>query len=98
METCLFNYFPEHSAEGERSISKMIMLKSYLRNSITTKRFNQMIFLNTYREELEQFDIFEIGKSFVDKVSRDRLRMFGDFTATAIVDNTGKHHPPKTIY
>ena len=57
-----------------------------------------MIFLNTYREELEQFDIFEIGKSFVDKVSRDRLRMFGDFTATAIVDNTGKHHPPKTIY
>ena len=93
----LLNLFPATSAEAERSFSKMRILKTHLRSTMTTKRFNHLSILYTYKEELDKVNIHEIANSFVGS-SEGRLNIFGKFTESPGTHNIGKTSSPTKRY
>ena len=66
---------PMSAATAERSFSVQRRTKNYLRNTMTQKRYNNLLMLNIHKERI---DLKEIAKAFAGKNDR-RMRFFGQF-------------------
>lgn len=69
---------PMSAASAERSFSVQRRIKSYLRNTITEKRYNNLLVLNIHKEKTDNINLTELAKEFTQKNDR-RLRFFGKF-------------------
>ena len=58
----LYLTIPLSSATAERAFSTLRRLKSYLRSTMTQKRLNHVVLLNTHKEHLEKICIHDIAK------------------------------------
>lgn len=73
----LYLTIPLSSATAERAFSKLRRLKSYLRSTMTQKRLNHVIPLNTHKEQLDEICIHDIAKEFVSRNER-QIDYFGN--------------------
>ena len=69
------------SATAERSFSMARRMKTWLRSTITQKRFNSLAVLNTHKEILDELSLVEVENDFVDGRS-NRRNEFGVFLET----------------
>jgi len=75
----LIMVMPASNAASERSFSTMRKIKTYLRSTMGQERFNNLMILNIYKEELDSIDLISIAKEFL-KTNKDyRYRIFGEF-------------------
>ena len=51
---------------AERSFSALRRLNTWLRNSMTQRRLNAIMIFNIHKEKLEELDIDDILKSFIN--------------------------------
>ena len=56
---------PATNATSERTFSKLKLLKTYLRATMTQKRLNHLMISSIYPEHLEDLDIEDLSKQFV---------------------------------
>ena len=70
---------PASNAASERSFSTMRKIKNYLRNTMGQVRFNNLMILNIYKEELDALDLTDIAREFVQRKKDYRYKIFGDF-------------------
>ena len=63
----------------ERSFSRARRLKSWLRSTMTSKRFNGLALLNVHKECTDQLDLMETGNEFIDQ-NEQRRKHFGKYT------------------
>ena len=70
---------PASNAASERSFSTMRKIKNYLRSTMGQVRFNNLMILNMYKEELDALDLTDIAKEFVQNKQDHRYKIFGDF-------------------
>ena len=61
---------PATNATSERSFSKLKLIKTYLRSSMTQKRLNHYMVLGIYKEHLDTIDLKELAKEFVLRCPR----------------------------
>lgn len=73
----LYLTIPLSSATAERAFSTLRRLKSYLRSTMTQKRLNHVVLLNTHKEHLDKICIHDIAKEFVSRNER-RIDFFGN--------------------
>ena len=73
----LYLTIPLSSATAERAFSTLRRLKSYLRSTMTQRRLNHVILLNTYKEQVDKICIHDIAKEFVSRNER-RIDFFGN--------------------
>ena len=71
---------PAANAESERSFSKMKLIKTYLRSSMSQKRLNHFMTFAVYPELVDELNLKEIGEEFVAKRS-GRESVFGKAAA-----------------
>ena len=64
---------PASTATCERSFSQLRRLKSYLRSSMSQRRINHCLILNSYQEELDLLDVNQLVKQFV--LAKDTRRL-----------------------
>ena len=69
---------PATNAVSGRSCSPLHRIKTYLRTTITQNRMNNTIILNTYKEELDKFDIIQVVNEFCRECD-ERKNVFGKF-------------------
>ena len=69
------------SAAAERSFSMARRMKTWLRLTMTQKRFNSLAVLNTHKEILDELSLVEVGNDFVDG-RPTRRNEFGVFLET----------------
>lgn len=69
---------PATSCTAERSFSTARRLKSWLRATMTNRRFNSLAILNTHKTLTDKLDFVQIGNEFVSKHS-ERFQQFGKF-------------------
>ena len=60
---------PAANAESERSFSKMKLMNTYLRSTMSQKRLNHFMTLAVYPELVDELNLREIGEEFVAKRS-----------------------------
>ena len=70
---------PASNAASERSFSTMRKIKNYLRNTMGQVRFNNLMNLNIYKEELDALDLTDIAKEFVQSKRDHTYKIFGNF-------------------
>ena len=70
---------PATSCTAERSFSTTRRLKSWLRASMTTKRFNAFATLNSNKDLTDKLHFMEIGNEFISK-NCERFHQYGQFT------------------
>ena len=63
---------------AERSFSMARRMETWLRSTITHKRFNSLAILNTYKEILDELSLVEVRNDFVDG-RLNRRNEFGVF-------------------
>ena len=56
---------PATNATSERTFSKLKLLKTYLRATMTQKRLNHLMICSIYPEHLDDIDIEDLSKQFV---------------------------------
>ena len=56
---------PATSAEDERTFSMMQWLKTWLRSTMSIKRFNNLSLLNCHKDLLDKLDVKKIGNQFL---------------------------------
>jgi len=71
---------PATNATSECSFSVLRRFKSYLQSTMSQPRLNHVMVLSTYKELLDELDLYAIANEFVGS-SEYRLRPFGTFTA-----------------
>ena len=69
---------PMSAASAERSFSVQRQIKSYLRNMMSERRYNNLLVLNIHKEKTDNIDLIKLAKEFTQKNDR-RLRYFGKF-------------------
>ena len=57
---------PASSFDAERSFSALRRLHTWLRNRMTQRRLNAIMICNIHKEKLEELDIDEILKLFIN--------------------------------
>ena len=62
------------AATAETSSSVQRRIKNYLRNTITQKRYTNLLMLNIHKERIDSLDLRELAKAFREK--NDRMRFF----------------------
>ena len=67
---------PATTATAERSFSKMKLIKTYLRSTMSQKRLNHFMILGVYPELVDKIDSTEIVKEFASRNER-RQYVFG---------------------
>ena len=67
------------SATPERSFSTMRWLKTWLRSTMSQKRFNALTLMNENKAILDTFSLIDIANEFVS-VQPPRQNIFGKFT------------------
>ena len=70
---------PATSCSPERSFSTARRLKSWLRSTMTSQRFNGLALLNVHKECTDQLDLMEVGNEFIDQ-NEQRRKHFGKYT------------------
>ena len=75
----LYLTLPLTSATAERCFSSLRHLKSYLRSTMTQKRLNHLMLLYAHNERVDQLQLQDIVKEFIQKNPR-RTSYFGTFT------------------
>ena len=68
--------FTASNSTSEQSFSKMKLIKTYLRCTISQTRINHFMILGTYPELLDNMDSIEIAKEFIRRKAR-REHTFG---------------------
>ena len=71
---------PAANAESEGSFSKMKLIKTYLRSTMSQKRLKHFMTLAVYPELVDELNLKEIGEEFVAKRSGHES-VFGKATA-----------------
>ena len=74
----LFLVNPATSCTPERSFSTARRLKTWLRASMKSKRFNSLAILNIHKDLTDKLDLKDIGNEFVS-AREGRLEYFGKF-------------------
>ena len=69
---------PMSAATAERSFSGQRRIKTYLRSTMTQKRYNNLLMLNIHKERIDSVDLRELAKAFAEKNDK-RIRFFGKF-------------------
>ena len=69
---------PMSAVSGERSFSSQSLVKTYLRSTMTTARYNNLIIMHVNKARTDELDLSLIAKDFVLKNER-RVRFFGKF-------------------
>ena len=69
---------PMSAASAERSFSVQRQIKSYLRNTMSERRYNNLLVLNIHKEKTDSIDLIKLAREFVQKNDR-RLKYFGKF-------------------
>lgn len=67
---------PATNATSERSFSCLRRLKTYLRNSMSQARLNNLMILNIHRDKTDSLDLKAVAREFISKSER-RLAVFG---------------------
>ena len=70
---------PAANAESEGSFSKMKLIKTYLRSSMSQKRLNHFMALAVYPKLVDELNFKDIGEEFVAKRSGREI-VFGKAT------------------
>ena len=65
-------------ASGERTFSVQRRLKSYLRATMTEKRYNNLLILHVHKHKTDELNLTDIAKEFVNRNER-RINFFGKF-------------------
>ena len=58
---------PATSCSPERPFSTARKLKSWLRSTMTSQRFNGLALLNVHKKYTYQLDLMEVGNEFIDQ-------------------------------
>jgi hypothetical protein len=61
---------PVSVASGERSFSKLKLIKTYLRSSMSQERLSSLATLSNENSITQNLDFFELVKTFADKKAR----------------------------
>ena len=69
---------PATSCTPERSFSTACRLKTWLRATMKSKRFNSLAILNIHKDLTDKLDLKDIGNEFVS-AREGRLEYFGKF-------------------
>ena len=64
------------SVSAERSFSMTRRMKTWLRSTMTQKRFNSLVVLNTHKDILDELSLVEVRNDFVDR-RQNRRNEFG---------------------
>mgnify|MGYP001797234560 CR=1 FL=1 len=72
---------PATSCTPERSFSTARRLKTWLRSTMKSKRFNALALLNIHKELKDKVDLMEVGNEFI-ALSEQRYNYFGKFKAS----------------
>ncbi len=72
----LYFTFPVTTATAERSFSSLKRIKTFLRNSMTQSRLNNLFILYIHPTRTEDLDLSQIAKEFIS-VNTRRLNYFG---------------------
>jgi hypothetical protein len=72
---------PATSCTPERSFSTARRLKTWLRSTMTNKRFNFLSILNIHKDKTDKLDLVDIGNEFVS-LYESRHQCFGTFEAS----------------
>ena len=73
--TCIIKLLlmnPATSCSPERSFSAARKLKSWLRSTMTSQRFNGLALLNVHKKCTYQLDLMEVGNEFIDQYEQLR--------------------------
>ncbi|XP_064420758.1 52 kDa repressor of the inhibitor of the protein kinase-like [Latimeria chalumnae] len=65
-------------ASGERSFSAQRCVKTYLRSTMSEKRYNNLLMLHVHKDRTDEIDLKCIAREFVQRNQR-RLNFFGKF-------------------
>ena len=68
---------PATSCSPERSFSTARRLKSWLRSTMTSQRFNGLALLNIHKKCTDQLHLMEVGNEFIDQ-NEQRGKHFGN--------------------
>ena len=63
---------PATSCSPERPFSTARKLKSWLRSTMTSQRFNELALLNVHKKCTYQLDLMEVGNVFIDQYEQRR--------------------------
>ena len=66
---------PATSCTPERSFSVARRIKTWLRATMTTKRFNNLAILSVHKELTDQMDFIDIGNEFVSKYDERKINL-----------------------
>ena len=69
---------PATNATSERSFSALRRVKSYLRNSMSQQRLNNLMLLHVHKVLTDSIDVVGVANEFVGE-SEHRLQVFGKF-------------------
>ena len=69
---------PATNSTSERSFSALRRLKTYLRNTMSQEKLNNLIVLHVHKDMTDSLDLRSICKEFVGD-SEHRHRVFGTF-------------------
>ena len=72
---------PATSATPERSFSLARRVKTWLRSTMTQKRFNALAILDCHKEVTDSLDLVSVGNRFVS-LYQERYQKFGNFLAS----------------
>ena len=76
---------PATSCSPERSFSTARRLKSWLRSTMTSQRFNALALLNVHKECTDQLGLMEVGNEFINQ-NEQRRKHFGKYTENEFLD------------
>ena len=68
---------PATNATSERSFSTLRRLKTYLRNSMTQQRLNNLMVLHVHKDLTDRLDLASIVNEFIGE-SEHRTKFFGN--------------------
>ena len=74
----LYLTFPVTTSTAERSFSSLRHVKTYLRNTMTSSRLNNLFLLYIHRDMTDSLDLYNLAKGFASENKR-RMYYFGRF-------------------
>lgn len=69
---------PATNATSERSFSALRQVKTYLRNTMSQQRMNNLMLLHVHKDIVDSLDLKCVANDFVAD-SKHRLKIFGKF-------------------
>ena len=74
----LYLTFPITTSTAERSFSSLCRIKTFLRNTMTSCRLNNLFLMYVHQDLTDSIDLFQIARDFVSANQR-RKHYFGNF-------------------